>query len=134
MSGRKDLSRAKQQCRLTINEQKKAKTILRREWKEFSSYNYINKPKIKNISLVGSRATGKCRSDSDADFKILLDKIPIRLHVNPKTGEKTELPAPKGVATVDFTHYIDGVDMLKPTVFIDPFIVYSRRDKTYDGM
>ena len=120
----------KQQCRLTVNEMKKAKTILRREWKEFAFHEYINSPKIKNITLVGSRATGKCRLYSDADFKILIDKIPKRLHVNSKTGEKTELLTDKSNVTVDFTRYIDGKDQLKPKVFIDPFIVYNRRNKT----
>ena len=123
----------KQQCRLTPKEMKKAKAILRREWKEFVAYNYINNPKIKTIILVGSRATGKCRIDSDADFKIILDKVPTHLHVNPKTGEKTYLQPNKGVVTVDFTHYIDGSDKLKENVFIDPFIVYNKQDKTYYG-
>lgn len=118
--------------------EKEALKLLIAEWENFvkSGYmgvgyvhGYINNPKIKRITLVGSRAKGTARANSDADFKILIDKVPIRLHVNPRTGEKKELPANRDVATVDFTNYIRDTEV--DGVAIDPFIVTDPKQSDY---
>lgn len=117
------------ECNLTKKELYEAKKNIRKEWKQFAKI-YTNNPKIKTIRLVGSRATGRCRVDSDADFKILLNKIPKRLYINPKTKEKTEMTTDHSVVTVDFTRQLSDIT-IRPKVHIDPFIVYRSSDTKY---
>jgi len=117
---------------LSSDDIRTAKSMIRREWTEYAKTNYANIPKIVSIKLVGSRAKGTAREDSDADFKVVLDKVPIRIHTNPRTGEKTELTVDYSMATTGFTNHIK--DSNTPTVsgiHIDPFIVYDPHQTTY---
>lgn len=107
----------------------KAKKLLLSEWEKFAATEYINNPAIKSITLVGSRAEGTERPDSDADFKILIDKPPSYIHKNPKTGEETEITENRDMVTVDFTNYIRDTEV--DGVVIDPFIIFRPEESDY---
>lgn len=104
--------------------QKDAEDVIKRNWQTFADKNYINNPQIKKITLVGSRNTGTARLDSDADFKVEIDKLPERVHVNSLTGERTVLSTNRDIATVDFTNFMSNTTV--DDVAIDPFIVTSK--------
>jgi predicted nucleotidyltransferase len=108
-----------------------SKEIIRQKWKEFVQAQYINSPKIRTITLVGSRAKGTARLSSDADFKILIDRLPERLHVNPRTGERTKLLTGRDEATIDFSHFMKNIKV--SNIALDPFIVSHKNEYDYVG-
>lgn len=70
----------------SYEEIKKAEQLIRDSWTTFVRNNFDNEPCILDIKLVGSRAKGTNRPDSDADFLVTLDKAP---HMNHEYNLRT---------------------------------------------
>ena len=108
----------------------KATKIIKDEWNDYCRRNFINTPTIKKVVLVGSRAKGTNRKDSDADFKILIDSLPVKIHVNPKTGEQTELTHYRHNLNVDFQNE-NLRDVTVDEIPIDVFFVTDMKQSDF---